>query len=296
MSPKFDSDGEPLADLGDAELTEFDTEPTIIIDDDCMDQDSPEEAYTVRRKAPASDAYDTVEPEVEDVLVVLPDSELPEVESADKPRFESPMQAVLESSRAEDVGLLSAHPDEPEGVAPSDASFDAGVPGQGVSPEVASYANEGLPELEDVEDITSMIEDEEVELDAPSEPFFASTMAPERSYGKWISIAALVLVMALGGIYGPQLYQMYLGGDSTPDALAQRPAADRTPTPKGAVVPAGPVDTEPDVDPVGVTPVGVTPVETAPSTDTLPAVPDFQEWLDSAVTANLTQKSTSAER
>lgn len=270
MSPHNDPARDPHAGE-DYEASEHDTEPTIIIDEDMIEGAVEEDGYTVRRKAPAAEIHDLdeVEPEVEDVLVVLPDSDVP----GEPPRLESPMQAVLGSQRAEDVGLLSSHPAEQRAEPPE-------------LPDVEDMTVAALPDLEDVEDITAMIEDEAVELESPSEPIFVQTVTRNRSYGRWVAAAVFLVALGVGGVYGPGLYDQYFGG-TEPRALAQRSDA-----PSGPDATDGPA---PGVDPnVANDPNGAIVADPAGGME--PMNEEFESWLDSAVERNLTLESNGAGR
>lgn len=267
MSPHNDPARDPHAEREDYETSEHDTEPTIIIDEDMIEGAVEEDGYTVRRKAPAAEVHDLeeIEPEVEDVLVVLPDSDVP----GEASRFESPMQAVMGSQRAEDVGLLSSHPAEQQAMPPELS-------------DVEDMNIGALPDLEDVEDITAMIEDEAVELESPSEPVFVQTVARTRSYGRWVAAAMFLVALGVGGVYGPGLYEQYFGG-AEPRALAQRSDSQ-----------SSPVATD---DPAQVDPNGVgDPNANDPAGGMDPMNEEFESWLDSAVEQNLTLESDGAGR
>lgn len=203
---------------------DLDPENTIIIDDSDYEDDVP----TI-----------VVEPEIEEVLVVLPDEEDEELQ---------------------DVPLLSAHPDSDVEPATEPVPTDVYQEFLDDSPQPAEV--EALPEIEHVEDITALLEDESVKLEAPTDPHAVryETESSGRRF-PWMALAAAGCLAAVGVLYGPELLERFRPDEAGTVASAQ---------------PNQPVTgTDPEQDP-------------------LPALPDselakvaFREWVTTALSRNL---------
>ncbi len=190
------------------EEPELDSEMTIIIDESDFEDGIP----TI-----------VVEPDMEEeVLVVLPDED---------------------GAELEDVPLLSQHPDVDDSEVTEPLPVDVYQDFLDDGPDTAEA--EALPDLEHVEDITAMLQDESVQLEAPTDPHAVRyEAATTRRRMPWLSLAAAACVAAAGVFYGPELIERFGSADSNTVAQAQPKSTGK----KDPVVGQGPAVVDPMVD------------------------------------------------
>ena len=269
---------------------------TVIIDETALKehmQNNP--GYSVRPKqnAPAEAA------EEEEVLVVLPD----EIDDVDTPTEELVLPRGMHASaanRAEEVGLLGMDP-----TAAAEAHIDpASVP---VTLNPVLPADE-LPNLEVVEDITSLIDKNPR---APLEALDSSGLIVQdhepASSGRgfpWFKLTAAIALIACGVSFGPDLYRKYVS--HAPAKITKSNKVTKPETPVGGTTPGttvtstpGVVEVEPGsggapppLDPVGTEPMShgtPTPVAGTASTAQLA---EFRSWVSGALARNLGEPAT----
>ncbi len=212
--------------------------------------------------------------ELDDVLVLLPEEddvrgytgEVIRTEGMGDPTIQATTGYVPSSESPtgiEDVQLLSQHPDF--GLHPVDTLPDAQV-------------LEELPDIEDVEDITSLVE-EAVAYDLPPpmadfEDEFGAM--PSRSgrrrsgFGAFLRIAAAAALLVTGVLYGPELYDRYLEQGNTALASGSNGGGGTSTGPPVAIT--DPVTTGPGSGDPGA---GVHPVQV-----------QFRDWVDGVLAAN----------
>ena len=203
----------------------------------------------------------------------------------------------------EDVGLLAQHPDHGEiPVANFDSDSDA----------------LGLPDIEDVEDITSLVEEAvSYEMPPPQNDFEDEVAGEEPSYeviegsggggfGVFLKLVAAAAIVVLGVEFGPGLYEQYLGENSGQTVVADNntnsgtEASNKTPETTG---------NEPNVDPNRGRPNGTvaqgatnpttgtetTSVETVSAAGNAARV-ELGNWLTEVLASNFGVSSTPSAR
>ena len=145
----------------------------------------------------------------------------------------------------EEVGLLSQDPSH--GVLPVDGYLDV------------EDVTGGLPDIEDVEDITSLVEDAvSYEMPPPQNDFEDEFLAAEEGavgvpgsgggFAVFMKLAAALAIVAGGVLYGPGLYEQYFSGQGTETVASTGGRAD----PVGTSNQAGSQGSTGVKDPVGV--------------------------------------------
>ncbi|MEM7263851.1 MAG: hypothetical protein AAF488_17825, partial [Planctomycetota bacterium] len=166
-----------------------------------------------------------------DLTVIIDESELQGLPGEPTELFADPAEEVLvvlpdEEEDLGEIDLLAHHPD-----AEVTESLDGSYPAD-ATPEVEV---EALPDLEHVEDITALLQDEAVELEAPS--YTSSVRYDEGGGGRrlpWLSLAAAACFAAVGVLYGPKIWDQVASSNERPVAQAQpvdpTPVTDPDPT------------------------------------------------------------------
>ena len=190
-------------------------------------------------------------------------------------------------TRIEDVGLLAQHPDH--GVVPVDPGY--------IEEEVVA-----LPDIEDVEDITSLVEEAvSTEMSAPQNDFddeFVAAYDGEGTGGSkvgvFLKLAAAVLVGAAGVMFGPDLYQQYFtenGGRVVADSGSDRTGTSGTTSGGTEVTTVGTetnpaTGTNPGADPTGPTVAGTTTGTDTTASSTDVAREELASWMSGVVASN----------
>lgn len=299
--------------LSDPALTEQISEDTIIIP-----VDEPSSGYSVRPRESDDEDFNTEDVEIagldtEDVVVLLPTEDagadsLPDAEvmtedletqtadlfSTPGAGF-SPGSGPVDSAATEDLdesgdlgfsmteevdaemagaSLLSAHPAFP------DAALE--------TEEFEDFTTDDLPELEDVEDITAMVDDGQ-ELVAPVETMtldpadFGQPVATGGSRRSLLGLAAVMALLVTGVYFGLDFYRDRLES-------ASATVAQKDPNVADAAGPEGNVD-PPQTDPNSQDPLPEDPTDESAMTDdpepaNEEAVAQFRTWMGQSLASH----------
>jgi len=212
--------------------------------------------------------------ELDDVLVLLPEEDEAPTKRHTGDVIRNPIGADLtiratashfpgseSPTGAEDVRLLVQHPDH--GVLP-------------VEDYQAMQVVDQLPDIEDVEDITSLVEEAvSTDMAAPRADFedeyvVAPHIARRRGgFSSFVRVAAAASLIVAGALYGPGLYEQYMADGKTTVAGTQG-STGTTGTPVATTQ--------------GAPGTGTTPMDPVSSGE--PASVRFRGWVDGVLAAH----------
>ncbi|MFN0057117.1 MAG: hypothetical protein ACKVX7_01550 [Planctomycetota bacterium] len=283
-----------------------DAKMTVIIDENALKehmQNNPGYSVRPKQQAQASAADE------EEVLVVLPD-EIEDADAGDMPTEELVMprarHGAASNDRAEEVGLLGMDPN-----AAAAAHIDPASVPVTVNP---AMAHEELPNLEVVEDITTLIDSNRpVSLESPDSA--ASPIVHDRDSVKstagfpWFRLVAALALIGCGVYFGPGLYREYVSKQGTKVANANGRKPKPTTPPKvdpatstgsPQVVTTDPVGQVPPIPPDSTDPAhagGTATSGSEPSTSTAgpEQLAEFRTWMTGALARNLGAPTVASE-